>query len=64
MFIKMLNFYRVKSPIDDRLMDGVSSMRVHASFNYSNSNYAIRLTDIYVIKVCLLFRLILFKNNV
>ncbi|XP_013119149.2 zinc finger FYVE domain-containing protein 9 [Stomoxys calcitrans] len=40
----------VKSPIDDRLMDGVSSMRVHASFNYSNSNYAIRLTDIYVIQ--------------
>ncbi|XP_075167153.1 zinc finger FYVE domain-containing protein 9-like [Haematobia irritans] len=31
-------------------MDGVSSMRVHASFNYSNSNYAIRLTDIYVIQ--------------
>ncbi|KNC31156.1 hypothetical protein FF38_13972 [Lucilia cuprina] len=40
----------VKSPIDDRLMDGISSMRVHASFNYSNSNYAIRLTDIYVVK--------------
>ncbi|XP_073812365.1 smad anchor for receptor activation [Musca autumnalis] len=40
----------VKSPIDDRLMDGVSSMRVHASFSYSNLNYAIRLTDIYVIQ--------------
>ncbi|XP_061387743.1 zinc finger FYVE domain-containing protein 9 [Musca vetustissima] len=40
----------VKSPIDDRLMDGVSSMRVHASFSYSNSNYSIRLTDIYVIQ--------------
>ncbi|TMW39663.1 hypothetical protein DOY81_015257, partial [Sarcophaga bullata] len=40
----------VKSPIDEQLMDGVSSMRVHASFNYSSSNYAIRLTDIYVIK--------------
>lgn len=43
----------VKSPIDDRLMDGVSSMRVHASFSYSNSNYSIRLTDIYVIQVSL-----------
>uniref|UniRef100_A0A1A9X3W2 FYVE-type domain-containing protein n=1 Tax=Glossina brevipalpis TaxID=37001 RepID=A0A1A9X3W2_9MUSC len=40
----------VKSPIDGRLMDGISSMRVHASFNYSNTNYAIRLTDIYVLK--------------
>ncbi|KAL9921740.1 smad anchor for receptor activation [Glossina fuscipes fuscipes] len=40
----------VKSPIDERLMDGISSMRVHASFNYSNTNYAIRLTDIYVLK--------------
>uniref|UniRef100_A0A1B0AC63 Uncharacterized protein n=1 Tax=Glossina pallidipes TaxID=7398 RepID=A0A1B0AC63_GLOPL len=40
----------VKSPIDERLMDGISSMRVHASFNYSNTNYAIRLTDIYVFK--------------
>jgi len=32
-------------------MDGISNMRVHASFNYSNANYAIRLSDIYVVKV-------------
>ncbi|KAH8301797.1 hypothetical protein KR059_011835 [Drosophila kikkawai] len=40
----------VKSPIDDQAMDGISNMRVHASFNYSNANYAIRLSDIYVVK--------------
>ena len=40
-------------------MDGVSSMRVHASFNYSSSNYAIRLTDIYVIKVCNLYTFVI-----
>jgi len=43
--------YSVKSPIDDQPMDGISNMRVHASFNYSNANYAIRLSDIYVVKV-------------
>lgn len=32
-------------------MDGVANMRVHASFNYSNANYAIRLTDIFIVKV-------------
>lgn len=32
-------------------MDGVANMRVHASFNYSNTNYAIRLSDIFIIKV-------------
>ncbi|KPU76042.1 uncharacterized protein Dana_GF12817, isoform C [Drosophila ananassae] len=40
----------VKSPIDDQPMDGISNMRVHASFNYSNTNYAIRLSDIYIVK--------------
>ncbi|XP_033156823.1 zinc finger FYVE domain-containing protein 9 [Drosophila mauritiana] len=42
----------VKSPIDDQPMDGISNMRVlkWASFNYSNTNYAIRLSDIYIIK--------------
>jgi len=30
--------YSVKSPIDDQPMDGISNMRVHASFNYSNAN--------------------------
>ncbi|XP_037951624.1 zinc finger FYVE domain-containing protein 9-like [Teleopsis dalmanni] len=40
----------VKSPIDEMSMEGTSSMRVHASFNYSNTNYLIRLTDIYIIK--------------
>ncbi|XP_034475931.1 zinc finger FYVE domain-containing protein 9 [Drosophila innubila] len=40
----------VKSPIDDKPMDGVANMRVHASFNYSNTNYAIRLTDIFIVK--------------
>ncbi|KAH8415974.1 hypothetical protein KR222_005445 [Zaprionus bogoriensis] len=40
----------VKSPIDDRPMDGVANMRVHANLNYSNTNYAIRLTDIYIVK--------------
>ncbi|XP_037713477.1 zinc finger FYVE domain-containing protein 9 [Drosophila subpulchrella] len=40
----------IKSPIDDQPMDGISNMRVHASFNYSNANYAIRLSDIYVVK--------------
>ncbi|XP_043947667.1 zinc finger FYVE domain-containing protein 9 [Drosophila biarmipes] len=40
----------VKSPIDDQPMDGISNMRVHASFNYSNANYAIRLSDIYIVK--------------
>uniref|UniRef100_A0A6P4FDL2 Zinc finger FYVE domain-containing protein n=1 Tax=Drosophila rhopaloa TaxID=1041015 RepID=A0A6P4FDL2_DRORH len=40
----------VKSPIDDQPMDGICNMRVHASFNYSNTNYAIRLSDIYIIK--------------
>ncbi|KAH8254901.1 hypothetical protein KR026_002271 [Drosophila bipectinata] len=40
----------VKSPIDDQPMDGISSMRVHASFNYSNTNYTIRLSDIYMVK--------------
>jgi len=36
-------------------MDGISNMRVlkWASFNYSNTNYAIRLSDIYIIKVYL-----------
>lgn len=47
--------YSVKSPIDDQPMDGISNMRVlkWASFNYSNTNYAIRLSDIYIIKVYL-----------
>ncbi|XP_064542464.1 zinc finger FYVE domain-containing protein 9 isoform X2 [Drosophila montana] len=40
----------VKSPIDDKPMDGVANMRVHASFNYSNTNYAIRLSDIFIVK--------------
>ncbi|XP_034134571.1 zinc finger FYVE domain-containing protein 9 isoform X2 [Drosophila guanche] len=40
----------VKSPIDDMAMEGISNMRVHASFNYSNANYAIRLSDIYIVK--------------
>ncbi|XP_067631089.1 zinc finger FYVE domain-containing protein 16 [Eurosta solidaginis] len=40
----------VKSTIDEKSMEGVSSMRVHDSFNYSNANYSIRLTDIYIIK--------------
>lgn len=40
----------VKSPIDEKSMDGISSMRVHDSFNYANANYAIRLTDIYILK--------------
>ncbi|CAD7015197.1 unnamed protein product [Ceratitis capitata] len=40
----------VKSPIDEKSMEGISSMRVHDSYNYSNANYAIRLTDIYIIK--------------
>ncbi|XP_017060990.1 zinc finger FYVE domain-containing protein 9 [Drosophila ficusphila] len=40
----------VKSPIDDQPMDGISNMRVHATFNYSNANYAIRLSDIYIVK--------------
>ncbi|XP_017865547.1 PREDICTED: zinc finger FYVE domain-containing protein 9 isoform X5 [Drosophila arizonae] len=40
----------VKSPIDEKPMDGVANMRVHASFNYSNTNYAIRLSDIFIIK--------------
>lgn len=47
----MYVFYRVKSPIDGQPMDGISNMRVHASFNYSNANYAIRLSDIYIVKV-------------
>ncbi|XP_011198660.2 zinc finger FYVE domain-containing protein 9 [Bactrocera dorsalis] len=40
----------VKSPIDEKSMEGISSMRVHDSFNYANANYAIRLTDIYILK--------------
>ncbi|EDV55457.1 zinc finger FYVE domain-containing protein 9 [Drosophila erecta] len=42
----------VKSPIDDQPMDGISNMRVlkWASCNYSNVNYAIRLSDIFIIK--------------
>lgn len=32
-------------------MDGLANMRVHASMNYSNTNYALRLTDIYIVKV-------------
>ncbi|EDW02149.1 uncharacterized protein LOC6559938 [Drosophila grimshawi] len=40
----------VKSPIDDKPMDGIANMRVHASFNYSNTNYAIRLSDIFIVK--------------
>ncbi|XP_036331337.1 zinc finger FYVE domain-containing protein 9 [Rhagoletis pomonella] len=40
----------VKSPIDEKSMEGICSMRVHDSFNYSNANYAIRLTDIYILK--------------
>ncbi|EDW72391.2 uncharacterized protein Dwil_GK20901 [Drosophila willistoni] len=40
----------VKSPIDDKAMDGIANMRVHASFNYSNANYAIKLSDIFIVK--------------
>lgn len=32
-------------------MDGLANMRVHANLNYSNTNYALRLTDIYILKV-------------
>lgn len=32
-------------------MDGLANMRVHANLNYSNTNYALRLTDIYIVKV-------------
>ncbi|XP_041447795.1 zinc finger FYVE domain-containing protein 9-like [Drosophila obscura] len=41
----------VNSPIDDMAMEGISNMRVHASFNFSNANYAIRLSEIYIVKV-------------
>lgn len=46
-----MSIFSVKSPIDEKSMEGISSMRVHDSFNYANANYAIRLTDIYILKV-------------
>ncbi|XP_030382863.1 zinc finger FYVE domain-containing protein 9 [Scaptodrosophila lebanonensis] len=40
----------VKSPIDDKPMDGVANIRVHGTLNYSSTNYIIRLTDVFILK--------------
>lgn len=41
---------RVHSPIDNRSMAGVTSIRVHRSANFSNSNHIIRWTEVFVLR--------------
>ncbi|XP_055372116.1 zinc finger FYVE domain-containing protein 9 isoform X2 [Condylostylus longicornis] len=41
----------VTSPIDDKKLDGISSIRVHSGLNYSNSNFIIRWTEVFLIQV-------------
>lgn len=45
-------FFRVKSCIDGRLLDGVYSIRVHNGVDYSGKRRFIRWTEVFVIQVC------------
>lgn len=40
----------VHSPIDNRSLAGITSIRVHRSTNFSNSNHIIRWTEVFVLR--------------
>lgn len=50
--IKVSMFFRVKSCIDGKPLDGVYSIRVHNGVDYSGKSRFIRWTEVFVIQVC------------
>lgn len=56
--IKFKNF-RVISPIDKKTMDGIPSIRVHHGLDFANSNHIIRWTEVFILKVIFLQKIML-----
>lgn len=41
---------RVKSSVDGKAMDGVSSIRIHSGTDYVGSGHLIRWTEVFLVK--------------
>lgn len=45
------SFCSVVSPIDDKPMKGIQSIKVHRGFELASSNHIIRWTEVFIIQV-------------